>query len=100
MYNTKQIVNNVLDWSKNLFAEPIYPILFCIYPILFLYQHNIEELTIGVTAIPLATSIVITCILYIIFRLMFGNWPNAALPILFLVVALSAFEASPSIESR
>lgn len=69
----------------------IHPILFAVYPILFFYSYNISELRLQVLAIPLATSILGTLILWIIIHLFLKDIQKSALIVSFFVFLFYSF---------
>jgi len=56
-----------------------YHFLFAFFPVLFLYSHNIEEVSFDVVFVPLVLSLGLTCIVWIIFKLLLKNKQKAAL---------------------
>ena len=92
MAKISSVINKIRQWANKLLALPLYPIALAWYVILFLYLHNVEELTIGVTRTPLIVSFVAiaaaTCAAYIWFR----NWSKSALIIVLLLVFLYFYE--------
>ena len=46
-----------------------YPFLFALYPVLFLFSHNIEEVRFSVIWLPAASCLVLTTLIWIAARL-------------------------------
>lgn len=71
-----------------MFKKPLilYPFLFAIYPILFLYSHNIQELVFADIYIPLAIAFFASISLYLFVNLLIKNREKSALIVLVLVI--------------
>jgi len=66
----------------------LHPILFAVFPILFIFSHNrAEALVIGQILLPLAFSVAGTLLLWFVLGVISGEWRKAAL-IVSLVVLL------------
>lgn len=64
---------------KKLFASfPLHPIIFSLFPIIFLYAHNIKELRINVVWYPLYFTILIALLIYTILYRLYRNSEKAA----------------------
>lgn len=63
-----------------------YPVLFAVYPLLFLYAQNIHHLLLRELFIPLSITGIITLFLYLLFCRIIGNRKKAA-----LLISLLAF---------
>ncbi len=57
----------------------IYPILFALFPVFFLYSHNIEEVSFKVIFVPLAMTLCITLLIWLILYFIIKNWQKSAL---------------------
>jgi len=57
----------------------LYPLLFAIFPILFLYAHNIGEASVGQILLPIVVSIGFTLLLWAILSLIFKDVLKAGL---------------------
>lgn len=66
---------------KTIFRRPlvIYPLLFAVFPILFLYAHNIREMAADQIVIPLAVSVLFTLLLWAILSLVLQSLSKAGL---------------------
>ena len=60
-------------------ATRIHPFLFAIFPILFLYSHNIEETSFGVILRPFVLILVGTALILFVSNLIFRNWEKSSL---------------------
>ena len=69
---------------------PIHPFLFAVFPVLFLYSHNIREILPDVVIKPLIAVIILTVILVVILNFLIKNQEKAALlSSLFIVLFFS-----------
>ena len=57
----------------------IHPFLFAVFPILFLYSHNVEQLFFSDTLLPLAFMSVVTILLVLLLALILKNGRKAAI---------------------
>lgn len=78
MNSVKTNTRNLFNYIKSLAQEPIYPLLLAIYPVLFLYNFNIRELTIDVIFIPLLVTLATVTILLLLVNLWLKNWYKTA----------------------
>ncbi len=56
-----------------------YPILFALFPVFFLYSHNIEEVSFKVIFIPLALSLSITFLIWLVLYFIIKNRQKSAM---------------------
>ncbi len=71
---------------SKIFYKPFYFLIFAIYPILALFANNIDQVDAIVIFRPVIISLLTSIILWIAFRLIFGNWHSASLFTAFLLV--------------
>jgi hypothetical protein len=57
----------------------IHPLLFALFPILFLFAHNTQEMALGETVRPLLIVIFFTGLLWLVLSLVIRNLPKAAI---------------------
>lgn len=57
----------------------IHPFLFAVYPILFLYSHNIDQVLFKETLLPAAIVLFFTFALLLLLRSVLGNWKKAGI---------------------
>mgnify|MGYP001280078027 CR=1 FL=1 len=73
----------------------IYPFLFAIYPILFLWSTNIQELSVFSSAtdlvVPVAASIMFTCLLLGFFWAILRDWRSASLLAAFVLLMVFSY---------
>jgi len=74
---------------KNKIA--FYPFLFAIFPVIFLYSHNIDEVSFNTIFIPLFFSLSIMLLFWLIFILSIKNKQKAALLTFLLVFAFFSY---------
>lgn len=68
----------------------LHPILFAIFPILFLYSQNAKSLALNDTFMPIMIMFPVTIILFLIFLLIIGNQKKAAIFVsLFMILFFS-----------
>jgi hypothetical protein len=73
----------------------VHPILFAVFPVLFLLAHNVGDFPVSAAARPMAIAAAIAGILWAGLRLATGSWPRAALIVsLFIVLATSSTHAA------
>jgi hypothetical protein len=73
---------------KPLFS--FYPFLFAMFPILFFYSHNINEIFIDVVFVPLITAVLFTTLLFLIFNIFLKDQHKASILVsLFLFLFFS-----------
>ena len=89
--------SRINKWISNLIYKPIYPLLFGIYPILFLYQHNIAELTSDVMYVPILVTIILVSILLLALNLIYRSWDKSAVLVALLIVVF--FNYYPAVNS-
>lgn len=70
-----------LDFGSlsTIWRQPVYPILFTWYSILFFYSHNQEAVTTSVLSAPLGYSLVIIIVLMVLLFLMYRDWHKSAM---------------------
>ena len=67
-----------------------YPVLFALFPVFFLYSHNIEEVSFKVIFVPLFISLSITFLVWSVLYFIIKNWQKSALvTFLFLFIFFS-----------
>lgn len=77
-----------MDFKKISYA--IHPLLFAVFPVLFLFTHNIDRMPFSETLLPLGISAACTLILFILLILFIKNRRKAALMVsAFLVLFFS-----------
>ena len=69
----------------------IHPILFAIFPIIFLYSHNINEMSIDQILIPIAIALVSFFILWVILSFILKNKIKAGVAITLLAVLFFSY---------
>lgn len=83
------------SWSPRieiLLESPyIHPLLLSVYPILFLYSHNITELLLTVLVFPLILSILTTIFIFGLFYLVTRNTSASALTTSVLIILFFSF---------
>ncbi|NIM93570.1 MAG: hypothetical protein GTO18_07650, partial [Anaerolineales bacterium] len=57
----------------------LHPLLFAAYPVLSLFARNIDEIEFAVLTRPLIVSVVVTCILWLLFKLVIKDWQKAGI---------------------
>jgi hypothetical protein len=70
---------------------PAHPLLFAIYPVLFLYGQNLGEVTLGDLVAPIAIVVVASLVVYAVARLVLRTSGRAALATSLLVVTFFAY---------
>ena len=60
-------------------TKAYYHWLYAVFPVIYLFSYNIEEVSLQVILLPLAVSLAIGMILWLIFRLIFKNPQKSAL---------------------
>ena len=70
---------------------PFHPLLFAIYPVLFLYGDNVGEVSLGDLVLPLAGTLAGTVVLYSIARLLLRSAGRAALAATLLVAVFFTY---------
>ncbi|TMQ03420.1 MAG: hypothetical protein E6J90_53495, partial [Deltaproteobacteria bacterium] len=58
---------------------PVHPLLFAIYPVLFLYGQNLGEVTLGDLVAPIAVVVIGALAVYAVARLILRSSGRAAL---------------------
>ena len=82
----------IKDKKNNMKKEiAFYPFLFAIFPVIFLYSHNINELSFSTILIPLIVSISITFLFWLIFIFSIKNKQKAALSTFLFVFAFFSY---------
>src|SRR3990172_13379693 len=77
---------------KNLnLTFPFHPFFLAIFPILFLYSHNIKELFINSTFLPLAVTIVLTSFLTIVLKVFMKDFKKVAAFVSLLLVLFFSY---------
>ena len=74
----------------------IHPFLFSIYPILFLYSQNISLVRISETIVPIIASIVLSCLLFFIFKIIFKSYQKSGILLSFLLLGFYSYECTVS----
>lgn len=75
----------------------LHPLLFALYPTLYLYSHNIHQVKVSETLLPLGASVCLFALLFAASRLMFRNsFKSACFVSLFLIVC---FLYGPAVEA-
>lgn len=71
----------------------LHPFLFALFPILFLYSHNIEDGSVGLRHLvwPAAATLLVTALLVGIGRLGLRSWPKAALSASVVVILFFSY---------
>lgn len=57
----------------------VHPFFFAIYPVLFLYAHNISEFREEVLVTPILVSLILTSLVFLLTHLIFRKWSIAAI---------------------
>ena len=70
---------------------PVHPLLFAIYPVLFLYGQNLGEVTLGDLVAPIAIVLIASLAVYAAARLILRSSGRAALATSLLVVTFFAY---------
>src|SRR4030042_1192281 len=85
-----QVVKTIQNSGAKIFLFPFHPILFAIYPILFLYNQNIKEVYLSETIIPLSISLISATIILVSFNFVFKSINKAAFfSSLFIIIFFS-----------
>jgi hypothetical protein len=82
------MLKNRLNWQGYLKTNSIYIYLFAVYPILFLYYQNINEVAFGEVLCPMAIAVAFTMILWFCLRLIFKNKEKRAFVILLILLVI------------
>jgi hypothetical protein len=69
----------------------LHPLLFAIFPLLSLFQHNIEEVDIGVAIRPFWISLFAMLLIFLCALLLLKSWDKAALVTSFLLVMILSY---------
>ncbi len=84
-------MNKARQFFSKVGSEPFYPLLLAIYPVIFIYSHNVQELTLDVVYIPLLLVIIVTCLLFFISNFIYKSWPKAAAALGLFVIVFSLY---------
>lgn len=76
-------------FKKKLFI--VHPLLFAIYPIVFLFSHNRAQLTYSVVILPTLVLISITFFLYILLGTIFKDWKKASIIVSLILVLFFSY---------
>ena len=57
---------------------PVHPVLFAVFPVLFLYVSNLELVHVSELAVPTGLILIGTCLLWAIWGLICREWHKAA----------------------
>ncbi len=68
-----------------------HPILLALYPVLFIYAHNIRQTPLTEVVVPAAISVVFAAALWLLARLLFGDSPKAAIAVSAFVLLLFSY---------
>ena len=79
MMYLRKTIKLIAQSVRNIAREPIYPLLFALFPALYLFQHNAEELKLGVVVEPLLFSVVLACALLLLLYPIYRSWERAGL---------------------
>jgi len=77
-----------MDNNKSLI---IHPFAFAIFPVLFLYSHNVNEVFLRWTVVPAAIVMVCTFLLFVVLSFLCGNKDKAGLLVSLLMVYFFAY---------
>jgi hypothetical protein len=66
-------------FNKIIHSPFIYPFFLAVYPILALWNTNFDRINAVEIVIPLATTLVVTLVVFLLLRLILCNWSQAAL---------------------
>lgn len=69
----------LLQGTKSILKYFLTPLLFSVYPVIFLYTHNIEMLTIGQLTAPLLLTLLLASLTFIVARLILKENIKASL---------------------
>lgn len=58
---------------------PFHPFLLAAYPVLALLANNLDEVSLSTSLRPLAISVLGAAVLFLVLRLLFRDWPRAAI---------------------
>lgn len=78
----------------------IHPWLLAIFPLLFLYYHNMGQITLRQLAIPILVVLLVVSILFILSKLFSGSWYKAGLIVSWLVVLFFSYGYFYQADSR
>ncbi|HEX2997286.1 MAG TPA: sulfatase-like hydrolase/transferase [Anaerolineales bacterium] len=73
------------------FLSYLYPFFFALYPILELRNHNIAYVDAVSLVRPILFSILATCLLWIIFRLLFRDWQKSGIITTLVMIAFFTY---------
>ncbi|MFO7996482.1 MAG: sulfatase-like hydrolase/transferase [Dehalococcoidia bacterium] len=78
---------------KNIFKGPVvfYPLLFAVFPILFLYVHNISQTSASELFLPIVISVAATLVLWAILSLGLGSLARAGFATAIFLVLFFAY---------
>src|SRR4030067_3574134 len=77
---------------KNLnLTFPFHPFFLAIFPVLFLYSHNIKELFINSTFLPLAVALALTSFLTIVLKIFMKDFKKVAAFVSLLLVLFFSY---------
>ncbi|MBU0686371.1 MAG: LTA synthase family protein [Candidatus Margulisbacteria bacterium] len=76
-----------------MFKKPfyIYPFLFAIFPILFLFSHNMDEASFSVIWLPLAIALLMTLLFLLIFKLLLRDGNKAGILTSFSLIMIFSY---------
>ena len=85
---TQRIVVAIVDWLKHTYGLPVsvsgwtswplYVLVLAIYPVVFLYAFNINEVTIGMLWLPLLVAIIFVSLLMLASKPLLKTWSRVA----------------------
>ncbi len=76
----------------NLMDKNLHPFLLAVYPILFLYSHNIEQVPLSATFIPLILALFFVSLLYLILRKLALDSRNVAIVSSAFIILFFSFD--------
>lgn len=80
-------MKRVLLVIRQQWQQPYFPFLLAWFPALSLYVHNLSEVTVSVLVVPLAYVTVLTCLVFIVSKIIVGSWGKAGVLTAFIVSA-------------
>ena len=69
----------------------VHPLLFAIYPVVFLYAHNIAQVPVRAVVLPTVISVLVTLLLWVPLRLALKSWARAAVMLSFVLIAFFSY---------
>jgi len=72
-------------------SPAIHPVLLAVYPVLFLYSHNIGEVRFGDAVGPVLVILAVTLAAWVLLRILAGSWHKSAMITSFLLLLFFSY---------